>query len=145
MLGDGRISRQDTPQRVSTIQVRLLQAEPSHQTSAKRIFVSPVSPIETRITSVLQSAKEAADTNEVRAEPLTNGPLNKSFEPVKPSLRELSQAKLGGSQPKDALAQGIANAGIADCLRPAAGRDSNDAGLFALPSLLYDAFKGKCH
>jgi hypothetical protein len=145
MLGDGRSRRHHTPQKVSTIQVHLLQAEPPHQTSAKRISVSPVATKEPKITSDVQSAQEAANTTEVQAEPQRNGPLTRSFEPVKQSLRELSQAKLGGSQPKDALTQGIANAGITDCLKPPAGLDSNVSGLLVLPSLINDALKAKCH
>ncbi len=176
MFNYGRNSRHHALQKVSTVQVRLLQSEQPHKTnaldllergasvrsllkkpyiSANRISNALVSSIETNITSDVQSAKDVADTTDVRnekllnsspfvAEPQRNGPLTRSFEPVNQSLRELSQAKLGRAQPTDALAQSIANAGIADCLRPAVGGNSNDSGLLALPSLIYDALKGKC-
>lgn len=169
-------STQQIPQKVSTIQVRLLESEQlyktttsdlsergasirtlsqTHRVNTKRISEKIDSSIENKMPSDVLSAEDLVDTTEVRkgkllnnspfaTESLTNGPLARSFEPLNQSLRELSKAKLGGSHPKDALAQGIANAGIADCLRPAADRDSNDSGLLALPSLIYDALKGKC-
>lgn len=176
MFSYGGNSRHYSLQKVSTVQVRLLQSELPHKTNASallereasvrsylktshtsenRISNALVTSIKPKIMSDVQSAKDAAATSEVGneillnsalfvAKPKRNGPLTSSFEPVNQSLRELSQAKLGRAQPTDALAQGIAGAGIADCLRPAGGRDSNDSSLLDLPSLIYDALRGKC-
>ena len=74
--------------------------------------------------------------------PSLDGPFRLRTPPRQKSLSEMANDQLRRGRGGDALANGIEDAGIADCLRDA--KTAPLTGLAAAPALAVQALEGKC-